>query len=45
MLSLALVVAFGGMARASYESITDWMNAALNPDLFVIPRRISSSGR
>jgi putative ABC transport system permease protein len=37
MLSLALVVAFGGMARASYESITDWMNAALNPDLFVIP--------
>src|SRR5262245_42406392 len=37
MLSLALVVAFGGMARASYESIVDWMNAALNPDLFVIP--------
>jgi len=37
MLSLALVVAFGGIARASYDSITDWMNAALNPDLFVIP--------
>jgi putative ABC transport system permease protein len=37
MLSLALVVAFAGMARASYESIVDWMNAALNPDLFVIP--------
>jgi putative ABC transport system permease protein len=37
MLSLALVVAFGGMARASYDSIVDWMNAALNPDLFVIP--------
>src|SRR5438093_4855877 len=37
MLSLALVVAFGGMARASYVSIVDWMNTALNPDLFVIP--------
>jgi putative ABC transport system permease protein len=37
MLSLALVVAFAGMARASYSSIIDWMNTALNPDLFVIP--------
>ncbi|HKT78745.1 MAG TPA: FtsX-like permease family protein, partial [Vicinamibacterales bacterium] len=37
MLSLALVVAFGGMARASYESIIEWMDAALNPDLFVMP--------
>ena len=37
MLSLALVIAFGGMARASYASIIDWMNAALNPDLFVTP--------
>src|SRR5207302_5957463 len=37
MLSLALVVAFGGMARASYDSIIDWMNTALNPDLFVLP--------
>jgi len=37
MLSLALVVAFGGLARASYASIVDWMNTALNPDLFVIP--------
>ena len=34
MLSLALVVGFAGMARASYTSIIDWMNAALNPDLF-----------
>jgi hypothetical protein len=25
MLSLALVVAFAGMARASYDSIIDWM--------------------
>jgi len=37
MLSLALVVAFAGMARASYESIIDWMESALNPELFVIP--------
>jgi putative ABC transport system permease protein len=37
MLSLALVVAFGGMARASYDSIIDWMETALNPDLFVMP--------
>ena len=37
MLSLALVIAFGGMARGSYDSILDWMNTALNPDLFVIP--------
>jgi putative ABC transport system permease protein len=37
MLSLALVVAFAGMARASYDSIIDWMDGALNPDLFVMP--------
>jgi putative ABC transport system permease protein len=37
MLSLALVVAFAGMARASYNSIIDWMETALNPDLFVMP--------
>jgi putative ABC transport system permease protein len=37
MLSLALVVAFAGMARASYASIIDWMETALNPDLFVMP--------
>ncbi len=37
MLSLALVIAFAGMARASYGSIIDWMNTALNPDLFVMP--------
>ena len=37
MLSLALVVAFAGMARASYDSIIDWMKTALNPDLFVLP--------
>jgi len=37
MLSVALVVAFGGMARASYGSITDWLNDVINPDLFVTP--------
>ncbi len=31
MLSLALVIAFAGMARASYASIIDWMETALNP--------------
>ena len=35
MLSLALVVSLGGLARASYESILKWMTVALNPDLFV----------
>jgi putative ABC transport system permease protein len=37
MLSLTLVVAFAGMARASYDSIIDWMQTALNPDLFIMP--------
>jgi putative ABC transport system permease protein len=37
MLSLALVVAFGGMARASYTSISEWMDTTFNPDLFVSP--------
>ena len=36
-LSVALVIAFGGMARASYASITDWLNGVINPDLFVTP--------
>jgi putative ABC transport system permease protein len=37
MLSLALVVAFDGMARASYQSIVDWMNTTLDPELFIMP--------
>lgn len=37
MLSLALVVAFAGMARSSYGSILNWVNTTLNPDLFVLP--------
>ncbi len=35
MLSLALVISLGGLARASYNSISDWLRIALNPDLFV----------
>ena len=37
MLSLAMVVSIGGLAKASYESIHDWLRVALNPDLFVSP--------
>jgi len=37
MLSLAVVMAFSGMARASYSSILDWLNTTLNADLFVMP--------
>jgi putative ABC transport system permease protein len=35
MLSLALVISLGGMAKASYSSITRWIDVALNPDFFV----------
>jgi putative ABC transport system permease protein len=35
MLSLALAVGFAGVTRASYGSIVDWMDTALNPDLFI----------
>ena len=35
MLSLALVIALGGMARASYMEITQWMDGTMNPDFFV----------
>jgi putative ABC transport system permease protein len=37
MLSVALVVGFAGMARASYASIVEWVDAVVNPDLFVMP--------
>ncbi|HLJ48399.1 MAG TPA: FtsX-like permease family protein [Bryobacteraceae bacterium] len=37
MLSLALVVALGGLSRGSFDSIYQWMSIALNPDLFVTP--------
>ncbi len=35
MLSLALVIGQGGVARASYESIRGWVDTTLNPDLFI----------
>ncbi len=35
VLSLALVVGQGGMARGSMESIDEWMTGTLNPDVFV----------
>jgi putative ABC transport system permease protein len=35
MLSLSLVIALGGLDRASYLAIAEWVRVALNPDLFV----------
>jgi len=35
MLSLALVIGMGGIAKAVSDSILDWTTTALNPDLFV----------
>jgi len=37
MLSISLVTALGGVSRASYDSIHDWVSTALNPDLFITP--------
>ena len=37
MLSLALIVAFAGMARGAYGSVLQWLETTLNPDLFVMP--------
>ena len=37
MLSLALVIGTGGVARSSYETIDRWASEILNPDLFVSP--------
>src|SRR4030095_9149131 len=37
MLSLAMVVSFGGFARSFYSSLGEWLDNALNPDLFVGP--------
>ncbi|MGJ5813570.1 FtsX-like permease family protein [Paludibaculum fermentans] len=34
-LSVALVIGLGGVSKASYETILNWADAALNPDLFV----------
>jgi putative ABC transport system permease protein len=35
MLSLAMVVGFGGFTHSFYSSVDEWMNNALNPDFFV----------
>jgi putative ABC transport system permease protein len=35
MLSLALVIGQGGVARAAFDSIQVWIGSTLNPDLFV----------
>ncbi|MBI3471995.1 MAG: ABC transporter permease, partial [Candidatus Solibacter usitatus] len=35
MLSLAMVVGLGGIAAASYESISEWIASTFNPDLFL----------
>jgi putative ABC transport system permease protein len=37
MFSLALAIAFAGMARASYTSVVQWLESTLNSDLFVMP--------
>ena len=37
MLSLAMVVGFGGFTNSIYVSMDEWMSTALNPDLFVGP--------
>jgi putative ABC transport system permease protein len=35
MLSLGQVIGLGGIGRESYNSIINWLDTALNPDLFV----------
>src|SRR5215831_18158136 len=35
MLSLAMVVGFGGFAHSFYTAVDEWMDNALNPDFFV----------
>jgi putative ABC transport system permease protein len=37
MLSLAMVVGFGGFAHSFYSSVGEWMDNALNPDFFLAP--------
>jgi len=36
MLSLAMVIGFGGMSGAIYVSVNEWLEGTLNPDLFVM---------
>src|SRR5256885_7904285 len=35
MLSLAMIVALGGVSQAAYVSVQDWLDTTFNPDLFV----------
>jgi len=35
MLSLAMVVGFGGFTNSIYNSMNEWMSTALNPDFFI----------
>jgi putative ABC transport system permease protein len=37
MLSLSMVVGFGGFTDSIYESLNQWMSTALNPDFFIGP--------
>lgn len=37
MLSLAMVVGYGGVAYSFYSSVGEWMDNVLNPDFFVAP--------
>jgi putative ABC transport system permease protein len=37
MLSIAMVLGFGGFAHSYYVAIDDWFTTVLNPDLFVSP--------
>ena len=37
MLALAQVIGLGGLSMGSYTGITEWVDSALDPDLFVTP--------
>ena len=37
MLSVTMVLGFGGMTNAFYNSMTEWLDTVLNPDFFVSP--------
>src|SRR5262249_10953710 len=37
MMSLAMVLGFGGFAHSFYASMNEWLDNALNPDFFVSP--------
>ncbi len=37
MLSLTMVVGFGGMTNSFYSSLTEWLDTVLNPTFFVSP--------